>query len=550
MQKFSLSIITIACGLALTGCSSHKDTVNDFLDSQSNKAQLAANQKVTEAKAAQQVAEIAKSEVEQKLAEAQAAATTAAEKAAETQKNLEQQLQNALNAQQQAEERANSALNKQQVLEVEIENANQVVLRASQDAEQAVQTAQAQVTEANTAKEKAEKQVVLAEQQIAESTTKQKEAEQQAKQAIQAQNAAEEALKSAQSEKELAEQVAVDTQQAKLEAEKQAAENLLAKQAAEEEKMVAEQRVAEFEQVKAEEQARIERNITETQQAVKDNGTFEKTYLKSDPYTWWEEPKEVTLELTNVNGKHLVVENGVITDKALAEQQDLNKLIVDGKEIVLFSPEEITQRESQSENIVKSLDSDGVVGKVGSLPKSRYGSDFAQLRYGYVTDENGKTHLFIQGHTTPETGRASSPFDTYYYGTSREDQSSSLSAMPSEQVWVYKGSAFYGSDGSYQQLDVEAVADFNEKKVRADLKEGSQTKVTLGGVIDGNRFGGEYNGVYTQGAFYGDTAQDMGGLFYQADKEKNGVFGATSQGHSWRGGVDVPEKSLVDFQVK
>lgn len=308
----------------------------------------------------------------------------------------------------------------------------------------------------------------------------------------------------------------------------------------------------------AAEKARVENNVAETKKQVKDNGTFEKKYMKPGDPWFGTAATEVTLNLSNVVGKQLSVTDGNFTHQdVVAESRDLNTLVVNGKEIALYSVDEVKASVTNNSGnyVTKSIEAEGVSGKVGSLSKSRFGSDFDQVRYGYVT-ENGQTTLFVQGHTTPATGSVDSPFDRFNYGGAREDQYSSLSAMPTgEKVWAYTGTAFYGKDGSYQELSVDAVVDFNLKKVKAELKDGDSLKLTLGGLINDKTFTGEYNGVVTSGAFYGDQAQDLGGVFYQTtgndkDKNKNGVFGATSNGHSWRGGVNVPEKALTDFDVK
>lgn len=479
MKHLSLSLVA-ATVIALTACSSSKDSVNRYLDSEANAAVQAANKKVEEAQLAQKAAEEKAKEVadakalaEKKAVEAQLAQKTAEEKAREVTdaKAL---------AEKKAAELAQTTQANYETKLAELEKAKQLAEKAQQDAEKA----------------KSE--------------------------AIAAQQAAEKKL-------------------ADIEAAKKAEQDRIA-----EEKRLAEEA----------EKNRVATNVAEIKKDIPDNGTFEKTYTKpADPWDFFAQPKDVTINLTHVSGKHITVENGVLTNKPLSAQQDLNTLIIDGKEIALYTTEEIkaSSTDANTGYATKSLNVDNFTGKVGSLSKSKYGSDFDQLRYGYIT-QSGKTMLFIQGHTTPVEENANSPFDRYNYGSSRQDQRSGLSAMPTgEKVWAYSGTAFYGKDGNYQELSVDAIADFGNKKVRADLKEGDLVKTTLGGTINGNQFAGEYNGMQTQGAFYGDQAQDMGGIFYQTqgeDKDKNGVFGATSQGHSWRGGVNTPEKALTDFEVK
>lgn len=400
------------------------------------------------------------------------------------------------------------------------------------------------IQELNARVDEAKKQVAAAEQKAKEAEKASETAlnQQKAEATAQANKAAEEAK--AELDKVTAEKAAVEKELADAKAQ------LAAIEKAKQDEL---DRAAAAEKA---EQERVANNVAETKKQVKDNGTFEKKYMKPGDPWFGTAATEVTLNLSNVVGKQLSVADGNFTHQdVVAESRDLNTLVVNGKEIALYSVDEVKASVTNNSGnyVTKSIDAEGVSGKVGSLSKSRFGSDFDQVRYGYVT-ENGKTTLFVQGHTTPATGSADSPFDRFNYGGAREDQYSSLSAMPTgEKVWAYTGTAFYGKDGSYQELSVDAVADFNLKKVKAELKDGDSLKLTLGGLINDNTFTGEYNGVVTSGAFYGDQAQDLGGVFYQTtgnDKDKNGVFGATSNGHSWRGGVNVPEKALTDFDVK
>lgn len=316
---------------------------------------------------------------------------------------------------------------------------------------------------------------------------------------------------------------------------------------------------AELDRIAAAEKAekeRVESNTAAVKEAVKETGTVEKKYTKID--AWSGTSTEETLNLSKVSGKVLTSENGNLTEQPFqsSENNDLNILVIDGKPITLYSVDEVraSTQQNRESYAAKNLAADGMSGKVGSLSTTRFGGDFDQIRYGYVTT-NGKTQLFIQGHTTPETESVDSPFDRYNYGGTRDNASAELGAMPTgDKVWAYQGTAFYGKDGNYQELAVDAVADFGNKKVRADLKEGENTKVTLGGKIEGNTFVGEHNGVVTSGAFYGDQAQDMGGIFYHTsgdNKDKNGVFGATTPSSSSYRFVptNVLEKALTDFTV-
>lgn len=298
----------------------------------------------------------------------------------------------------------------------------------------------------------------------------------------------------------------------------------------------------------SEEKNRIDNNAKEVQKSVKDNGTFKITYTNFDG---GRESETGSL----VVGKLLAISDDKLTHQDVgAETRDLNKLVIDGTEITLYSVDDVRTATQASEYSSKAINQDGFQGKVGAIAKSRNADAFNQVRYGYVT-KDGKSTLFVQGHITPTEEGVSSPFDSYYYGTSREGQFTPLSIMPTAQVWRYQGSAFYGKDGVYDELAVDAVADFTENKIRADLKSNDDdVLLTLGAQITGNQFSGSYNGVVTSGAFYGSNAQNMAGVFYQTsgdNKDKNGVFAATPQSSSpWTfRPTNESSKTLANFEV-
>ncbi|MCK3655528.1 hypothetical protein A4G19_07120 [Pasteurellaceae bacterium Macca] len=290
-------------------------------------------------------------------------------------------------------------------------------------------------------------------------------------------------------------------------------------------------------ETEAEKIARIAQNQEEVKKGFLDNGTFEKKiqYYGTEAITGLPLLQEGSDSFLNVTGKLLTVENQKFTHSDVPKSnRELNQLIINGKTIDLFSAEEIKahRRTSPTDYVINDLSDKGVqAGKVGSLPKSKLADDFAQMRYGYVTDGN-KTTLFVQGHLTPENGTANTPYSHYFYATNTPQATKGevLEGLPASGSYKYIGSAFYGKDNAYQQLKAEATADFTQKTVSVALKEGDVEKLSLQGEIKGNTFSGLYQGVETKGAFYGTKAQDMGGIFYQTTgEEKQGVFGATKQ---------------------
>ncbi|QGM81631.1 hypothetical protein A6A10_00005 [Otariodibacter oris] len=258
---------------------------------------------------------------------------------------------------------------------------------------------------------------------------------------------------------------------------------------------------------------------------------------------------------SNLSGAIISIKDGKFTQQNidLETSNNINELVIDGKPITLFSNEDITNRRSEDQNSYNIYDirSDNVTGKVGSLPKRAFDDNFAQLRYGYVKDNDGKITLFVQGHQTPVQGQIDTPFSYYWAG--KNNNTEVLRALPKEGIWEYLGTAFYGKDQNYKELDTSAIVDITNKKVKVDVKENGTNKLTFGGNIEGNTFSGNYHGVESKGAFYGTNGIDIGGTFYQTqgnEKGYNGVFGATQQNCSWSGCAQLENKdALKDFNV-
>lgn len=331
---------------------------------------------------------------------------------------------------------------------------------------------------------------------------------------------------------------ALDEQKKALESQKSALEDKI-KQLEQEKSSLASELaltkpiIAEVEKEKAD-KLRLEKNKAEIKKGFADNGVDD-------------------TKLSYVSGAMVAVEGDKLTYQAVAEKsQNLNALVVDGKTVTLFSTDQILARQENYENETHNLDeirTEGLTGKVGSLPKRKIGDDFAQMRFGYVTDNSGKTTLFVQGHQTPTTESVDSPFSYYRAGQAGEKEI--MRPMPTAGRFEYQGNAFYGKANNYAQFGVTALADFDNKKVKVDLTQEDKTKLTFGGQIEGNGFAGNYQGVEAKGAFYGTNGQDIGGVFYQTqgtEKDYNGVFGATKRDCGWQG-CEQPAQDLKTFEV-
>ncbi|WGE64704.1 transferrin-binding protein-like solute binding protein [Actinobacillus equuli] len=217
------------------------------------------------------------------------------------------------------------------------------------------------------------------------------------------------------------------------------------------------------------------------------------------------------------------------------EQQNLNKLVIDGHTISLFADEDLIKHASEQvvPKEVNTINTDDSTIKTGALPSGKYRDNFDRLRYGYHS-KNGKTTLFVQGYMTPTNSndsKTSAPHSWYGYSTGNTNKDGYINPLPTSGILEYSGKAFYGKNGNYNEFNTIAYADFSNKKVRVDIKDGEVNKLTFGGKITENSFAGNYQGIETKGAFFGNKGSDIGGIFYQTSKGSepgyNGVFGAT-----------------------
>ncbi|WGE84916.1 transferrin-binding protein-like solute binding protein [Actinobacillus equuli] len=255
---------------------------------------------------------------------------------------------------------------------------------------------------------------------------------------------------------------------------------------------------------------------------------------------------------------------GFTSNSVQKTDKDLNTLMVDGTEVTLISLDTMKSHRKDSDDILddnyekvtnKIFNFKEEKGRVGSLPHRSLGNDFEQMRYGYYT-ENGETKLFVQGYLTPtnqdESGKHLSPFN-YRDESMGKSSMQGLRAIPTNGVYEYKGTAFYGKDHSYNEYTTTAYADFDSNKVQVNILDGEKNKLTFGGNIDKNTFSGEYNGVVSNGAFFGTKATDIGGIFYQTkgnEQGMHGVFGATQQNCTKYGGCKpIENHSLADFKA-
>ena len=138
-------------------------------------------------------------------------------------------------------------------------------------------------------------------------------------------------------------------------------------------------------------------------------------------------------------------------------------------------------------------------------------SNFQASAFGTYLDRlSGNQYFFAQGNPT------------------------ALAQIPTAGKVEYNGGAVYKKDGDQyysERTEMTATADFANKVIDINIKEkpNAVPGMNFGGKITGNSFAGEVNGIKTQGGFFGENAQEMGGLFTNEADQSRGAFGGIKQ---------------------
>ena len=137
--------------------------------------------------------------------------------------------------------------------------------------------------------------------------------------------------------------------------------------------------------------------------------------------------------------------------------------------------------------------------------------NFKSSAFGtYVDNLTGNQYFFAQGLPT------------------------AVAQIPTAGSAEYKGGAVYKKDGDRnfsERTEMKATADFANKVIDINImkKTNAVPEMHFGGKITANSFAGEVNGIKTQGGFFGENAQEMGGLFTNEADQSRGAFGGIKQ---------------------
>ena len=139
----------------------------------------------------------------------------------------------------------------------------------------------------------------------------------------------------------------------------------------------------------------------------------------------------------------------------------------------------------------------------------------------YQSKKDGKTYVYIQGELTPTDNIPKS-------GTARY---TGLSSYHVNNNTLYEGS-MSGNPPRFGIVGVDMIANFDDKKVKGRLLHTSDPNnvvAELEGKITGNQFSGTKDNTQLRGAFFGEKANEMGGIYVNEEKGFSGAFSAKSK---------------------
>ena len=145
----------------------------------------------------------------------------------------------------------------------------------------------------------------------------------------------------------------------------------------------------------------------------------------------------------------------------------------------------------------------------------------------YQSQKDGKTYVYIQGELTP-TDNIPKSGTARYFG---------LSSYHVDNRTLREGSididVAVDKPPRFNVMGVDMTANFEDKTVKGRLLHTAalnNVQAELEGTISGNQFSGTKNDTKLQGAFFGENANEMGGVYIN---EKEGFSGAFSAKSKW-----------------
>ena len=410
--------------------------------------------------------------------------------------------------------------NSEQIRQTEIE-LNQKIAEANKKAEAAVKKAEeaAKVAQASSQKTEAEKKAAQEALKKAEEAAKAALANNQKTEAEK--NAAQEALKKAE---EAAKAAQASSQ--KTEAEKKAAQEALKK--AEEAAQAAQ---AKSQKTEAEKNAAQEalKKAEEAAKAAQANSQKTESEKNAAQEAQKEAEKRLKqLETLQANEKSRIPLSDKIFGGASGEMTEtISGGTLVGKQ---NSPARLLTRDIRDLAII---DENGrivdinILRRAGEMDPESYEAyddpyNLRKERQTILSNDNFKSSAFGT-YVDNLTG------NQYFFA---QGLPTAVAQIPTTGIAEYKGGAVYKKDNANsERSEMKASADFADKVIDINImkKTNAVPEMHFSGKITANSFAGEVNGIKTQGGFFGENAQEMGGLFTNEADQSRGAFGGIKQ---------------------
>ena len=487
MNKLQPSIIALSCIMALSACSSSSKGGTDNSE-QIRQTEIELNQKIAEANKKAEAAVKKAEEAAKANSQKQTESDKKAEEATQTEKPQSQQTDTEKNAAQEAlkkaEEAAKAAQANNQKTEAEKNTAQEALKKAEEAAKAAQASSQKTEAEKNAAQEALKKAEEAAKAALAnnQKTEAEKNAAQEAlKKAEEAAKAAQANSQKTEAEKNAAQEALKKAEEAAKAAQANSQKTESEKNAAQEAQKEAEKRLKQLETLQANEKSRIPLS-----DKIFGGASGEMTETISGGTLVGKQNSPARLLTRDIRDLAIIDENGKIVDINILRRAGE----MDPESYEAYDDPYNLRKERQT------------ILSNNNFKSSAFGT--------YVDNRTGNQYFFAQGLPTV------------------------VAQIPTAGTAEYKGGAVYKKDGDRnfsERTEMKATADFDKKVIDINIMEKTNAvpEMHFGGKITANSFAGEVNGIKTQGGFFGENAQEMGGLFTNEADQSRGAFGGIKQ---------------------
>ena len=418
-------------------------------------------------------------ELNQKIAEANKKAEAAVKKAEEAAKaNSQKQTE----SDKKAEEATQTEKPQSQQTDTEKNAAQEALKKAEEAAKAALANNQKTEAEKNAAQEALKKaeEAAKAAQASSQKTEAEKKAAQEAlKKAEEAAKAAQANSQKTEAEKNAAQEALKKAEEAAKAAQANSQKTESEKNAAQEAQKEAEKRLKQLETLQADEKSRIPLS-----DKIFGGASGEMTETISGGTLVGKQNSPARLLTRDIRDLAIIDENGRIVDINILRRAGE----MDPESYEAYDDPYNLRKERQT---ILSND---------NFKSSAFGT--------YVDNLTGNQYFFAQGLPT------------------------AVAQIPTTGIAEYKGGAVYKKDNANsERSEMKASADFADKVIDINImkKTNAVPEMHFSGKITANSFAGEVNGIKTQGGFFGENAQEMGGLFTNEADQSRGAFGGIKQ---------------------